>query len=55
LPADDLADAGFDRTALALGDVAQERLLLGEPERHDRAVEGDRPADEDERLDRGCG
>ena len=49
--ADDLADAGLDAGLLPLGDLAQEGLLLGEAEGHDDAVEGDRPARQDERLD----
>jgi hypothetical protein len=49
---DDLGDARLDAGSAALGLLLEERLLLGEAEGDDGAVDGDRAALEDERLRR---
>ena len=50
--AEEAGDPGFDAGLLPLGGLAQEVLLLGEAEGDDRALDADRPAGLDQRLER---
>ena len=52
---DDLGDPRLDAGAPALGLLLEEGLLLREAQRDDRAVDGDRPASDDQRLGRRVG